>query len=213
MRPQRSLAYNSSYKMTRMCNMYVAYDNGGFLTPTGNLHYTGVGFVYYANKVSCVFTSTDGLSIDAVVPAYAELAAVWDRVKIEKVELTVSSRAQDPVAPVTLTTNDSVPVIYFANDYTDVYNNTLDRTQQTGGVKAWHATSTSKDWKWNVVPKYQRGLYTPTVSQYEPASGYVSSVDELPHYGTRMAMDFGNEVGNGGIYIVFKLFYCLSDTK
>lgn len=209
-RPQRSLTLktNGEYKMTRSTSIYLPYTNAGFAFPT---LYPGGGFTFYPDYVQAV-SSTTGSTITANIPNYAELAGVWDRVYLDNVEIVMSNRTTDPAGGTT--TNNSTPILYFANDFTNNLNTTIDVIQQMQGMKTWKATSDGPDFVWNVKPMFQQLIYYSATlpSSYAPGRGYVTSDSSVPHYGVRFVMDQIG-VGNGGINFRFKYTYKFKDVK
>ena len=204
----RSLKYNGEYKLTRTCNCYAPFTGTGFTIGGGPQ--LAVGIVFDPTQATIV-TTTLGGSIPAAVPNYAEIASLWERVSIDKVEITISNRLTDAVmnAPGSV----SAPVFYFATDENDVANNTLAITQQQGGCRRWSSSSNHPDFTITVYPKYQRIIYyTAGLSSFEPARGYVVSDTAIPHYGLRIASDW-LFVGNSGLNFTFKYFYSCKNIK
>jgi len=208
-RRQPRLITNGNYKMTRMTTMYMPYSNAGFVIGATNTD--GFGFVFYPDYVQAVSTTTGG-TITSNIHNYSELAAVWDRVYLEKVEITVTNKTNDPSGSVT--TNISVPNIFYANDYSDVLNNSLNITLQQQGVKSWHAVSNAPDGKFTCYPHFQKLVYYSALlpASYSPDTGFVVSNGSIPHYGSRVAMDTIG-VGSGGLFWMFKYHYKLKDVK
>ena len=210
-RPSRgpSLRTNGDYKMTRMTTMYIPYTNAGFILGATNTE--GFGLVYYPDYVQAVSTTTGG-TITSNVHNYPELAALWDRVYLERVDITMTNKTNDPSGSVT--TNTSVPNLFLANDFSDVLNNSLNITLQAQGLKTWHAVSNLPDGKFSCKPHFQQLVYYSATlpSSYNPSTGFVVSNGSIPHYGTRIAMDTIG-VGAGGIYFMFNMHYRLRDVK
>lgn len=203
------LRTNGEYKLTRAGYLTVPYGSSGF--QVGGAPFQGVGLVFYPGGIALV-TTLLGPLINALIPNYAELAAVWDRIKIEKVVLEMNTDRTDPAAGVVGT--GSTPIIYYASDKTDIYANTLDITQQQQNVKSFQSTSNLYNTITTVYPYYQRVIYyTAALSSYEPARGYVVSNTEIPHYGLRLAMPTGGVVGGGNMSIRFTYHYCCKDVK
>ena len=205
---QPKMKPNGEYKMTRCANLYMPYENGGWRI--GTAFYVGIGLVFFPGSIQLV-TSTTGQSVTSYIANYAELAAVWDRVQIEKVFIEVSNKTTDPSGSVS--TAISTPVIFYARDNTDVINNTLAITQQHGDCKSWHANSNLPDLNFTVYPSYQRIVYyNALLSSYEPTRGHVVSDTEIPHYGVRMAYDTTG-VGSGGLMFRFTYHYSCKNVK
>ena len=204
----RSLKYNGEYKLTRTCNCYAPFTGTGFTIGGGPQ--LAVGIVFDPTQATIVTTSLGG-SIPAVVPNYAEIASLWERVSIDKVEITISNRLTDAIT--NQPGNVSSPVFYFSTDENDVANNTLAITQQQAGCRRWSSSSNHPDFTITVYPKYQRIIYyTAGISSFEPARGYVVSDTAIPHYGLRIASDWVF-VGNAGLNFTFKYFYTCKNVK
>lgn len=207
-RPYKSIRLNGEYKLSRTTNMYIPINNSGFVL--GLSTFAGIGLIFSPQDVLAVGTLAGG-TIQSFVPNFAEIASLWERVRIDKIEIQISGRMTDKASGSTGTT--AVPVIYYAEDHNDVYSNTLAITQQQAGCQTWHATSNSPDLCFTVRPKYQRIVYfTAATSSYEPSRGFVVADTAIPHYGLRMAVELG-QLDAQGIFIRFKYHYSLKDVK
>lgn len=207
-RVPRGVRLNGEYKMTRVCHVQLSCGINGI--NVGGVSRQGIGLIFNPASVTFVGTAAGPIQ-QAIIPNYAELSALWERVKIEKVVMQVSQMRTDPVT--NTPGNVSTPVIYSAFDNTGVFDNTLAITQQQSGCRSWHATSNGPDFIQTVVPEYQRIIYyTALLSSYEPAKGFVVSDTEIPHYGIRMAID-NNFIGEGVLNFRFTYYYCLKDVK
>lgn len=205
---QPKMKYNGEYKLSRTAQCYIPYTAAGF--SIGGLFYGGVGVVFDPTQAT-VITNALGSTIPAGIPNYTELAALWERVMIDKVECIFSNRLTDSTAGTA--GNVSCPVFYFAADETDVSGNTLTITQQQSGCRRWSSNSNGDDFIITVYPKYQRIVYyTAVLSSYEPARGFVVSDTAIPHYGLRIAADFGL-AGTSGLWVTFKYYYTCKNVK
>lgn len=204
-----TLRTNGEYKMTRSGYLQVPYGSSGFVV--GGAPFQGIGLIFYPGGIALV-TTLLGPIINGPLANYAELAAVWDRIMIDKVVIEMNTDRTDPVAGVVGT--GSTPIIYYAADRTDIYANTLDITQQQQGVKSFQSTNNLLNTVTTVYPYYQRLIYyTAALSSYEPARGFVVSNTEIPHYGLRLAMPTGGVVGGGNLSIRFTYHYKCRDVK
>lgn len=207
-RPYKSLRLNGEYKISRTTNMYIPINNNGFvlgLSTSG-----GIGFIFSPQDVLCVNTLAGG-TIQSLVPNYAEIASLWERVRIDKIDINISSRMTDKTSGSTGTT--ACAIIYYAEDHNDIYGNTLQITQQQAGCRTWHATSNLPDLCLTVKPKFQRIVYyTAVASSYEPSRGFVVADTAIPHYGLRMATELG-QLDAQGIFIRFTYHYSVKDVK
>lgn len=198
---------NGTYKISRKVSFSLTYANGG-IDIIGNVS-QGIGFVFNPTAVvvgNAAASSTYGY------PNIAEIAALWDRLKIDKVVMEVYARNQDPINGIA---NASTPVIYYASDYNDVANTSLAIMQQQGDTKTWYANSTGMNpLVYTCYPKFQRLVQFSTLaSSFEPASGYVVSDTAIPHYGIRMAMDTNNYNGSGILSFVFTCHFSVKNVK
>ena len=200
--------YNGSFSFTRTASTYIQTTSTlGFaiaasVTPGIFMTFTPTDFTFWANLVNFVTVP---------IPNAAEIAALWDRVKIDKVEITMSANGTDPVYN---TTASHGPRIFLANDYTDgTTGNTLAATQEMEGCKLFQLSSDQDVRVWTVRPKFQRIVFFTTVSSsYEPASGFVSTGTAIPHYGTRIAVDPAR-LGTGNVFFSVKYFFTCMNVK
>jgi len=132
---------------------------------------------FYGNAVNSVSFS---------IPNAAEIAALYDLVKIDKVEITWSSNhaATSNANGVSAT----APKFLVCNDHNDgIGAATLVEIQQQPN-KTFMAVD-GRDHKWTCYPKYQRIIYqTALASSYEPTTGFVNTNSTIPHYGVKMAI-------------------------
>jgi hypothetical protein len=205
--PRRSLKWNGEYAMTRMCYQNIAYTQNGFFIGTAN--FQAIGIVFNLGSVNIV-TTTIGPTQSQTIPNYAELIGLWDRVHLSRVKIDITCTCTDPPNSSTFT---STPIIFYASDNSDVVGNTLEITQQQQDVKSFKCSSSLPTYTINVYPKYQRIVYyTSLLSSYEPASGFVASNTDIPHYGLRLAMPL-ERVGFGNLQVSYTYFYKCKDVK
>jgi hypothetical protein len=205
--PRRTLKWNGEYAVTRMTYMNLAYSSDGFLV--GGVNFPGIGIVFNLGSVNIV-SSTVGPTQQSTIPNYAELIGLWDRIHLSRVKIEVSNTCMDPSNSGTFT---STPIIFYAADNSDVIGNTLAITQQQQNVKSFKSTSSLPSYIINVYPKYQRIVYyTSVLSSYEPATGFVASSTDIPHYGLRLAMPL-ERVGFGNLQLSFTYYYKCKDVK
>lgn len=207
MKVEKPLKLNGEYKISRMTSMYIPFGGGGF--QIGGASYPGIGFIFDPTQVLAVTTLTGG-SIPAAIPNYSEIAALWDRVMIEKVVIEFNTDRTDPTPSATSGCN---PILFYAYDKTDIYANTLAITQQQDGCKSFQANANVNSCTTVIYPSYQRIIYyTSLLTSYEPARGYVVSDTAIPHYGFRLAMDTAG-VATGGCKLRFTYHYRCKDVK
>jgi len=115
----------------------------------------------------------------------AEFAALFDKIKVDKVEFTFTSNSPGQLA----TSPASIAnLLLFAEDDNDT-TTSPDQIRQMN-CKTWQPGYNANSFKMTIRPKYQRIVYyTALVSSYEPASGYVVSDTDIPHYGLKMGVD------------------------
>lgn len=111
----------------------------------------------------------------------AEFAALFDKIKVDKVEFTFTSNM---VGSSALIANQFI----FAEDDNDT-TTSPDQIRQMD-CKVWQPGYNATQYKQTIRPKYQRLVYyTALASSYEPTQGYVVSDTDIPHYGLKMAVD------------------------
>lgn len=125
------------------------------------------------------------------LPNASELASLWERVKIEKVELTFSTDGTDHVGIGTAPAHSGMEIV-LANDTngpTTGSTTSISNVLQMAGVKRFKVGGNHPLVRWTCRPKYQRLIqYTSINSSYEPASGHVQSDTDIPHYGVRIGL-------------------------
>lgn len=207
MRMFTSVKPNGDYKLTRCTNCVLPFNGSGFNIALAN--YSAVGIIFEPGGATVV-TTTLGGNIPATIPNYAEIAALWDRIRIDKVVIEMSANRTDPLIGASTGSN---PIIYYAYDNTDVLANTLAITQQQANCRSWHPSANLPDCVTVVYPSYQRIVYyTPTLSSYEPARGFVVSDTGIPHYALRLAADFGTSA-LGALNLRFTFHYTCRGVK
>lgn len=152
--------------------------------------------------------------IQAAVPFYAELANVWERVRIDKVELSITSNLIDEAATVASgqAPSTNAPRLILANDYmgpkVGASTNTSLVNQQTG-AKFYHAGGDHPIIKWTCTkPKYSRLVqYSDIESASEPATGFVASDTDIPHCGVRIGIANAEFVHGCRLSIFAKFFF------
>lgn len=148
----------------------------------------------------------------SLIPNASEIAALYDRVYIEKVEVMVTAIGTDSATVSAV--NTGMPRLFYACDYTDgTGGNSLNQTQQQGSCKFANLSGNMKPLKITLKPMYQRVIYyTAVSSSYEPARGFVASGSGIPHYGLRMALDT-SILGPGSIEFAVKFYFRCQNVK
>jgi len=141
----------------------------------------------------------------------AELAALYDTVRIDKVEVTFSFKGNSTNQTFTAV---SAPRAWCAVDYTDgTTGNSLAITQEMGSCRMLQLSEDQGLQTITVRPMYQRVVYqTPVTSAYEPSRGFMSTNADVPHYGLRLALD-PTLLGTGLLTCSFKYFFTLKNVK
>lgn len=181
-RVSRSLRYNGENKITRTVTGVIPYNNTGF--SVGAAFFQALNIVY--DPTSVTFYGSAVTSVSFPIPNAAEIAALYDQLKIDKVEITWSSThigtsngASSATAPKFLVCNDN-------ND--GIGSASLSEIQQQPNKEYYDISG--KSFKWTCgKPQFQRLIYqSGLVSNYEPTTGFVNSNSTIPHYGTKMAI-------------------------
>lgn len=189
-----SLRYDGEARITRSVDIILDVKQGaggvpgGFALGTSNycealMTFSPLGVTMWGSNVNYSFFG---------LPNASEIAALWERVKIEKVELTLTSDGTDHVGIGTVPPHQAMS-IYLANDIngpTSGSTGDITRVLQESECKRYKVGGNSPAVKWTIRnPKYQRLIqYTSINSSYEPANGYVAADTDIPHYGVRVGI-------------------------
>jgi len=199
--------YNGEYKITRNVNQTISSAAGtGFIISGAT---TG-GFFITMSPTAVTLWANVLNSIVVPFPNIAEISALWDTVRIDKLELTISAQGSDQGG----TVGTVVPRIYIANDYTDgTTGTTLDQVLQQGGCRFLNLSNDQGMAYHTCYPKHQRIIYyNAATSAYEPATGFISSSVDVPHYGIRIATD-ASKLSSTGFQMNFKIFLTCKNVK
>jgi len=202
-RVPRSIRYNGETAFTRTANTSIICGPNGFAIGASNFpalsfQFDPAGFVYYGSAVA---------SAAVALPNAAEIAAFWDLVAIDKVEMTFTSTFD----PSTVTTANLVPRLIIATDYnTGGAGTSLDAIYEHSDAKPLDGTIT----KWTVRPKYQRIVYyTALTSSYEPSRGFVNADTAIPHYGVLLGIRDFPSLTSGRLNVNCKFFFRAKNNK
>jgi len=209
-RVPRAIRYNGENKITRVCASHIRFTNLGWGVGAGtsealNIVYDSTGVTFYVAALSSFFVP---------LPNAAELAALYDLVRIDKVEITMGWSQQSSASQ--YNSGNIAPRLIICNDDNDGAGTaTLAQIQQQPN-KSFYTTDGTMA-KWTCVPKYQRIIYyTAATSSYEPTRGFVNTDTAIPHYGTRVGLanlsSFG-AANSGNIDFSFKFFLTLKNVK
>lgn len=149
----------------------------------------------------------------------AEIAALWERVKIDKVELSFST---DVTAHALVNATAAAPtyspltvlIVNDVNGPTTGGGNTIDQILQNTTAKEYKLGADMPIAKWTVRPKYQRLIqYTSINSANEPATGFVESGVDIPHYGVRVGILDASRVGGCHLIVTAKMYFHCKNLK
>jgi len=204
-RVPRSLRYDGETRLTRTVYGRVNLSSAGF--EIGASSFGAVNIVYDVAGVTIYGNTTTSVRFD--VPNSAEFAALYDLVKIDKVELTWAASVQ--------ASSDAVayraPRFLICNDFNDGATtvNLAEIQQHSDATSKFNADGTAH--KWMVKPKYQRIVYyTALSSSYEPNNGFVNADTAIPHFGTKLGM-ISQDFDNSSVDFMFKYFLTLKNIK
>jgi len=174
--------------------------------------YAGVFLVFTPLGITAYGDATNTVYAD--IPGATEITALWERVRIDKVEISILAQGED--TNYTTGSANISPKIYIANDHNDdaIAATTLTQTEQTSGCR-WVNTGSQigQPFKHTVYPKYQRVIqYITGTNAHEPTRGFVNTGLAIPHYGTRVAIETG-KVGGGNLLFAFKVFFTCRNVK
>jgi len=206
----RGLRYNGENKITRVVSTSFRYTNLGFNVGAGTSE--AINFVFDPTGVTIWISAL--VSVTVPLPNAAELAALYDQVRIDKVELTMAASQQ---ASTGAFSSSILParLIICNDDNNGQGSATLAEIKQQPNKVFYDGDG--KAVKWTCYPKYQRIVYfTSLVSNYEPARGFVNSDAAIPHYGMRLGIDnlsFFGATNQGNIDLSWKFFLTLKNVK
>jgi len=167
------------------------------------------GFTILFSGQNVTITTSTTNSVAYPIPNAAELTALYDQLKIKKVEVMFSCDHDNAVTNIY-----SSPKMIVANDYNDGATCNATIVNQLAGAKHFTAQG-PVPFKWTCVPKYQQLVYyTAATSSFAPRTGFVNSDTDIPHYGIKVASALaGSNALAGTLYMMFKIFYELKDVK
>lgn len=188
-------------------------------TAVGSLSYTNVGMTIGAagNNVGATFVFTGptislvaGTGVnqnDYTVPNFTEIAALFDRVMLDKVEITFMTSVSGAA-----NSGTQQPLFLFAEDPNDTPTSP-DQIKQMDCVTWFPGNQTTGGvFKKTVRPQYLSLTYfTALVSSYSPQRGFVNSDTAIPHYGLKIGIDPLN--ASGSLNMTFKVTYRCKNLK
>lgn len=199
--------YNGEYKMTRIANGTLPSASGiGFTIGGSSLP----GFFITVSPVGVTLWQNSLTYINYDFPNSAEVAALFDQTRIDKLEIEFSGGGSDQAPGVGV----MMPRIYVAADYTDgTTGTTLAQVLQQQGAKWLNCSNDNSIQKFTIYPKFQRQIYyTSLTTGYESSSGFIQSGIDVPHYGCRVACDAA-KLASSGLQMSFKVFMTCKHVK
>jgi len=181
-RVPRVLRYNGENKITRTVVGTIAYTQAGFALGVTNFQAMSIVF----DPTGVTFYGNATQSNNFALPNASEIAALYDLMRIDKVELTWSNNTS-AVSNGGTGINRSAKYLVCNDSNDGVGTTALDQIQQQPN-KSFYSTAGTEH-KWTCVPKYSRVVYqTVAVSNYEPTRGFVNSNSTIPHYAIKMGI-------------------------
>lgn len=209
----RALSYDGTCNFTRTATCHFATNSGNGI---------GIGASNYAEAIF-TFSPTGvtlwGSNVNYTVfplPQAAEIAGLWDRVRIDKVEMFFSSNTGEVPANAAASATHC-PMICLGNDVngpTSGGATSLDQVLQLSTCKSYNMEG-SRIIKWTInKPKYQRLVqFTSINSANEPAWGFVESNTDIPHYGVRIGVLDAANTQTSRIVCTAKFFFTAKNVK
>lgn len=169
------------YEITRNINTDIPIASGLFAQ--GAISGTGMAIVFGTQTTQTLINNT--LVNTANMPNAAELAAVWDDCKLDKVEVTLGFGG----GASTNSTNQT-PTMFLVGTDDNSAESTETIVQQLGDCKSWYASSANNSvFRITVKPKFQQLIYyTALTSGYQAKRGYNRSDYDIPHYALKIAI-------------------------
>jgi len=179
----RTLRYNGENKITRTIVGGIPYSETGFALGVANFQAMSIVF----DPTGATFYGSTTQSTNFSLPNAAEISALYDLMRIDKVELVWSGNTGVVTNGGGITSNRAAKYLV-CNDSNDGIGSTLlDQIQQQPNKTFYNTDGTEH--KWTCVPKYSRVVYqTAAVSNYEPTRGFVNANSTIPHYAIKMGI-------------------------
>lgn len=200
---------NGVHEFTRNVWFNVATNGTGMDPASGGVYQAEFGMRFNLGSVTLTAAnvSTQGLGFN-----FAELAALFDNIKLDRVEVTFRAR-QDSGGPSGAVTNWATQIAT-AIDYNDDQPISVSQLREYSSFKDNTIEPGGKEHKRIIRPKFVRLVsYTggAGTNGYETAQGYLTPIDSIAHYGLK-----GYCVGpNGGssLFISVKYHYKCKNTR
>jgi len=209
-RVPRTLRYNGENKITRTIVGNIPYTQAGFTL--GITNFQAMSIVFDPTGVTFYGSATQ--SANFALPNAAEIAALYDLMRIDKVELTWSNNSA-AVSNGGTGTNRAAKFLVCNDSNDGVGTTALDQIQQQPN-RSFYNTNGGEH-KWTCVPKYSRVVYqTALVSNYEPTRGFVNANSTIPHFAIKMGISNLGSLATAtteGIDFTLKYFMTLKHVK
>lgn len=197
------------YEINRTANISIPITVDGFyngVAASSDLCFTWTPqYMYVYNGVgTTLFT--------AAVPNAAEISALWDDIKIDKVELTLMGAFTQST-----TGNTTAPrqIIYGTDDNDKTVNAAI--VQQLGDCTVWNPSMASTSQRVIVIkPKFNSLIYyTSTLSGYKADRGYIRSDYDIEHYALKLHMpaNLSGPQPTGNMNVACKFFFKCKNLK
>lgn len=146
-------------------------------------------FVFTPQYLRCYRDSVTTTFAQWSIPNASELAALWDEVKIDSVELTFTGIFSQYAINSASALTCPRQIIYGTDD--NDTSTSASVVQQLGDCKVWYPNNSSSAsvMKVTVKPKFNTLIYYTSVSSgYKPERGYVRSDYDIDHYALKMSL-------------------------
>jgi len=199
-----ALKYNGENHITRSTGFTLAVTSSGFTVGTAAFQ----AITLVVDPTAATFWGNIANSVTGALPNASELAALYDSMRIDKIEVTWSSTVQ---ASGSTTTPVSAPKFIVCTDVNGSTSGTSNAAINQQNPKEYFSIDGSSN-KYTYRPKFQRLVYyTSLVSSYEPAVGFVNSDTAIPHYG--MQIGIANVPTNCNVDFQVKYYMTLKHVK
>jgi len=188
-----------TYEFSRIVTGRLDISNSG--VSIGAARYSAATFIVTSQALQLV-SGVPGNTTTWNIPNAAEFAALFDKIKIDKVEMTFMNAQGSSTG----SANNINPLIFAADD--NDTNTSVDAIKQMD-AQEWQPGYNNNRFKTTWRPKYQRIVYyTALASSYEPTQGYVNSDTAIPHYGLKMGVELNNDIAFGVNFVAKIHFKC-----
>lgn len=197
---------DGTYEISR--HMFIQFDCLATGIPIGAGNYEAATFMFTPSTINLV-SGIAGNTSTWNIPNAAEFAALWDKVKIDRVVMKFMTSVQGPTGASASAVQSP---LYFAEDDNDTAASLAQVQQMECSV--WQPGMNTSVFTIQLKPKYQRLVYyTALTSSYEPTRGYVVSGTDIPHYGLKVAVPLNAVATQMRINCDVTVYYKLKQLK